>query len=40
MDTAAKNADDLYNKYKLLYNQLRQAKITQEINEIVAGAAK
>ncbi|QZX49391.1 ATP synthase F1 subunit gamma [Mycoplasma sp. E35C] len=40
MDTAAKNADDLFNKYKLLYNQLRQAKITQEINEIVAGAAK
>ncbi len=37
MDTASTNAEELINKYKLLYNRIRQAKITNEIIEIVAG---
>ena len=31
---------ELINNLKLEYNQARQEKITQEINEIVAGANK
>lgn len=38
MDSATKNADDLVNSYKIKFNSLRQAKITQEINEIVSGS--
>ncbi len=38
METATKNANDLYNTYLLLYNQLRQASITQEITEIIQGS--
>lgn len=38
MESATKNADDLVNSYKIKYNSLRQAKITQEINEIVSGS--
>lgn len=37
MDTATTNADELINKYKLQYNRMRQASITNEIIEIVAG---
>ncbi len=37
MDTATTNADELINKYKLQYNRMRQATITNEIIEIVAG---
>ncbi|VWL84895.1 ATP synthase F1 subunit gamma [Oceanivirga miroungae] len=38
MKNASDNADDLIKKLTLQYNRVRQAKITQEINEIVAGA--
>lgn len=38
MDSATKNADDLVNSYKIKFNSVRQAKITQEINEIVSGS--
>jgi len=37
MDNATKNADEMINDLTLLFNRTRQAKITQEINEIVAG---
>lgn len=37
MEAATNNAKDLYNNYLLMYNQLRQASITQEINEIIQG---
>lgn len=37
MDTATTNATDLITKYKLSYNRIRQASITNEIIEIVAG---
>lgn len=40
METASDNAKELINNLKLEYNQARQEKITQEINEIVAGANK
>lgn len=39
MKNASENADDLIKKLTLEYNRVRQAKITQEINEIVGGAA-
>ncbi|WP_027119817.1 ATP synthase F1 subunit gamma [[Mycoplasma] testudinis] len=38
METATNNATDLFNNYLLDFNQLRQASITQEITEIVAGS--
>ncbi|HEX7058147.1 MAG TPA: ATP synthase F1 subunit gamma [Bacilli bacterium] len=38
MGNAAKNATKLINTYTLQYNRARQASITQEISEIVAGA--
>lgn len=38
MGSATKNADTLINSYTLQYNRARQAAITQEISEIVAGA--
>ncbi|MCA9432684.1 MAG: F0F1 ATP synthase subunit gamma, partial [Candidatus Omnitrophica bacterium] len=38
MDNATRNAEELYSTLQLTYNKARQAKITQEICEIVAGA--
>jgi F-type H+-transporting ATPase subunit gamma len=39
MKSATDNAGDLINELRLIYNKARQASITQEISEIVAGAA-
>lgn len=39
MDNATSNADDMLLKLNLYYNRARQAAITQEISEIVGGAA-
>jgi len=39
MSNATKNAKDFINKLVLAYNKARQASITQEISEIVGGAA-
>jgi len=38
MDSASNNAKDMIGKLQLSYNRLRQAKITTELTEIVAGA--
>ncbi len=38
MDAATKNADEMLENLELYYNRARQASITQEITEIVAGA--
>ena len=38
MDAATKNAEEMIEKLNLYYNRARQASITQEITEIVAGA--
>ncbi|MGL5541230.1 MAG: ATP synthase F1 subunit gamma [Erysipelotrichaceae bacterium] len=38
MESATDNADELKENLELQYNQARQAAITQEISEIVAGA--
>ena len=38
MDNATNNAEDLFSKYTLLRNRARQAAITTELTEIVAGA--
>ena len=38
MDNATKNASELINKYTLYRNRARQAAITTELSEIVAGA--
>ena len=38
MDNATRNAGDMINKYTLQYNRARQAYITREVSEIVAGA--
>ena len=38
MDAASKNADEMIAKLELEFNQARQAAITQEITEIVAGS--
>ncbi|WRS26579.1 ATP synthase F1 subunit gamma [Oscillospiraceae bacterium MB08-C2-2] len=38
MDSAVKNSDEMIASLTLLYNQARQAAITQEIIEIVSGA--
>ncbi len=38
MDTATSNADEMISSLQLQYNRARQAGITQEITEIVAGA--
>ncbi len=38
MDSATKNADEMIDKLTLQYNRARQAAITQELSEIVAGA--
>lgn len=39
MKSATDNAGDLINELQLIYNKARQAAITQELSEIVAGAA-
>lgn len=39
MRNATDNANELINSYSLAYNRARQAAITQEITEIVGGAA-
>ena len=39
MKSATDNAGDLIDELQLIYNKARQAAITQEISEIVAGAA-
>ncbi|QYZ66096.1 MAG: ATP F0F1 synthase subunit gamma [Gammaproteobacteria bacterium (ex Lamellibrachia satsuma)] len=39
MKAASDNAGDLINELQLIYNKARQAAITQEISEIVSGAA-
>jgi F-type H+-transporting ATPase subunit gamma len=39
MKNATENAGDLIAELKLAYNKARQAAITQEISEIVGGAA-
>ena len=39
MKSASDNAGDIINELQLVYNKARQAAITQEISEIVAGAA-
>ena len=38
MDAATKNAGEMIEHLNLYYNRARQAAITQEITEIVAGA--
>ena len=39
MKSASDNAKSVIEELKLVYNKTRQAAITQEISEIVAGAA-
>ena len=39
MDNAMRNGNDILERLSLVYNRARQAAITQEITEIVAGAA-
>lgn len=39
MDSATNNASDMIDAYTLIMNRVRQAKITNEIIEIVSGAA-
>jgi F-type H+-transporting ATPase subunit gamma len=39
MKSATDNASDLIDELNLVYNKARQAAITQEISEIVGGAA-
>lgn len=39
MDNASKNAQEMLDHLKLTYSRLRQSAITQEVSEIVAGAA-
>jgi F-type H+-transporting ATPase subunit gamma len=39
MKAATDNAGDIIDDLQLVYNKARQAAITQEISEIVAGAA-
>jgi F-type H+-transporting ATPase subunit gamma len=39
MKSATDNAGDMIDELQLLYNKARQAAITQELSEIVSGAA-
>jgi F-type H+-transporting ATPase subunit gamma len=39
MDTASRNAKDMISQQQLFYNRVRQAGITQEVTEIVAGSS-
>lgn len=36
MDNSVRNAKDMFEKLKVLYNRVRQARITQELTEIVS----
>ena len=38
MENATRNAHDMIGKLQLKYNQARQARITSELIEIIAGA--
>jgi len=38
MDNATRNAGDMIDKLNLKYNRARQAQITTELIEIIAGA--
>ena len=38
MEAASKSARDMLNELDILYNRARQAAITQEITEVIAGA--
>jgi len=39
MDNASKNAGDMITNLNLLYNRGRQAKITNELIDIITGAS-
>jgi F-type H+-transporting ATPase subunit gamma len=39
MKNATDNAGDIIDELQLIYNKARQAAITQELSEIVSGAA-
>jgi F-type H+-transporting ATPase subunit gamma len=39
MDNATTNAEEIIKDLTLLYNRVRQAAITTELNEVVSGAA-
>ena len=39
MESATDNANEMISKLELIYNRARQASVTQEITEIVAGAS-
>ena len=39
MKNASDNASELIDELQLIYNKARQAAITRELSEIVAGAA-
>ena len=39
MESATDNANEMISKLELVYNRARQAAVTQEISEIVGGAA-
>jgi F-type H+-transporting ATPase subunit gamma len=39
MRNATENAGEMIDELQLLYNKARQAAITQELSEIVSGAA-
>ncbi len=39
MDAATSNAEDMISDLSLRYNRARQASITQELTEIIAGAS-
>ena len=39
MKAATENADELVKDLQIVYNKARQAGITQELTEIVSGAA-
>jgi F-type H+-transporting ATPase subunit gamma len=39
MKNATENAGDIIDDLQLIYNKARQAAITQELSEIVSGAA-
>jgi F-type H+-transporting ATPase subunit gamma len=39
MDNATTNAEEIIRDLTLLYNRVRQAAITTELNEVVSGAA-
>ena len=40
MKSATDNAGDIIDELQLIYNKARQAAITQELSEIVSGAAR